>query len=70
MGELIDKLKGKLKRIEGELTGDRARQAEGAVDELKGDLKGAFEEAKHAVKKAVREADEERDEERARPEHE
>lgn len=58
MGELIDKLKGKLKRIEGELTGDRAKQAEGAIDELKGDIKGAFEEAKHAAKKAVREANE------------
>lgn len=54
MGEIIDKVKGKMKQVEGDLTGDRARHAEGRIDELKGDVKGAFEDAKHAVKDAFR----------------
>ncbi len=58
MGELIDKMKGKLKQAEGDLTGDRARKAEGLVDEVKGSIKGAFEELKHGVKKAMREDEE------------
>ncbi len=54
MGEYIDRAKGKAKQAEGELTGNRARKAEGVLDELKGKAKGAFEEAKANVKEATR----------------
>jgi uncharacterized protein YjbJ (UPF0337 family) len=54
MGELIDKAKGKAKQVEGSITGDRQRQAEGVIDEQKGDVKGKFEEAKQGIKDAFR----------------
>jgi len=54
MGEIIDTLKGKAKQAQGRLTGDRAKEAEGVADEMKGKAKGAFEEAKTDVKRAVR----------------
>ena len=40
MGELIDKIKGKAKQVEGTITGDKARQHEVEADEAKGKLKG------------------------------
>ena len=58
MGEIIDKLKGKLKEAEGEITNDPVRKAEGQLDQLKGSVKGAFEEVKHEVKKALHRDDE------------
>ncbi len=54
MGEFIDKVKGKAKQVEGRVTGNKVREAEGVADELKGKAKGAFEELKTTVKKAVR----------------
>lgn len=54
MGELIDKIKGKAKQVEGRATGNKAREAEGVADEVKGKAKGAFEELKTDVKRAVR----------------
>ena len=54
MGELIDKAKGKIKQVEGDLTGDRARHAEGRIDEAKGNLKGKFEEIKQDIKDKIR----------------
>jgi uncharacterized protein YjbJ (UPF0337 family) len=53
MGEILDKLKGKAKRAEGELTGDRVRKAGGTLDEIKGDVKGGFERVKQYIKDAV-----------------
>jgi len=64
MGEIIDTLKGKAKQAQGRVTGDRAKEAEGVADELKGKAKGAFEEVKTDVKRAVRKneaADEDED---------
>lgn len=58
MGELIDKVKGKAKQAQGRATGDKAREAEGVADELKGDAKGVFEELKAGVKRTVRESNE------------
>lgn len=52
MGELIDTVKGKIKQAEGRVTGNKAREAEGLVDELKGKAKGAFEEVKSDIKRA------------------
>jgi uncharacterized protein YjbJ (UPF0337 family) len=54
MGELIDKAKGKAKQVQGKVTGNKAREAEGVADELKGKAKGAFEELKTDVKRALR----------------
>jgi uncharacterized protein YjbJ (UPF0337 family) len=54
MGEFIDKAKGKAKQVQGRVTGDHAREAEGRVDELKGEAKGTFEEVKTDAKRALR----------------
>lgn len=54
MGEIIDKVKGKVKRAAGKLTGDKRLEREGRVDEAKGKVKGAAEEIKHAVMAAVK----------------
>ncbi|HZS38964.1 MAG TPA: CsbD family protein [Polyangia bacterium] len=50
MGEIIDKVKGKMKQVEGSITGDRGKQVEGIVEEKKGDLKGKFEDLKRDIK--------------------
>lgn len=57
MGELVDKIKGKAKQAAGRATNDKGMEAEGHVDEAKGDAKGAFEELKTDVKRAVRNDD-------------
>lgn len=54
MGEIIDKVKGKMKQVEGAVTGDKKLQAEGVLEELKGDVKGAVENVKHAIKDAAK----------------
>jgi uncharacterized protein YjbJ (UPF0337 family) len=54
MGEIIDKVKGKIKKAAGAVTGDKPLEREGRVDEAKGKVKGAVEEVKHAVKDAVK----------------
>jgi uncharacterized protein YjbJ (UPF0337 family) len=54
MGEIIDKVKGKVKQAAGILTGDKKVEREGKVDEAKGKVKGAVEDVKHAVKVAVK----------------
>jgi len=54
MGEINDKVKGKLKQAAGALTGNKKLEREGRVDEAKGKLKGATEDVKQAVKSAVR----------------
>ena len=38
MRGIIDKVKGRLKKLEARITGDRARRAQGAAQEAKGDL--------------------------------
>ncbi|MDB4968905.1 MAG: CsbD family protein [Myxococcales bacterium] len=53
MGEILDKVKGKAKQVEGIITGDKARQHEGEVDEAKGNLKGVLNKADDAVQGAV-----------------
>jgi uncharacterized protein YjbJ (UPF0337 family) len=54
MGEIIDKVKGKIEQVAGAAGGDKKLQQQGNVDEAKGNVKGAFEDAKHAVKEAVK----------------
>ena len=50
MGEIIDKVKGKIKQAAGNVAGDKKLEKEGKVDVAKGTLKGAVEEAKRAVR--------------------
>ena len=54
MGEIIDKVKGKIEKTAGAVTGDKNLEREGKVDEAKGKVKGAVEEVKHAVKQAAK----------------
>jgi uncharacterized protein YjbJ (UPF0337 family) len=54
MGELNDKVKGRIKRTAGAMTGDDQLEGEGKLDEAKGKVKGKFEEAKQAIKRAVK----------------
>lgn len=53
MSGIIDKIKGKLMKIEGRLTGDKVRVAEGAVVDTKGDIKNGTTRAKNAVKDGI-----------------
>ena len=46
MGQILDKLKGKAKRLQSKFTGDEAKKAEGRLDELKGDIKEKIEDIK------------------------
>jgi uncharacterized protein YjbJ (UPF0337 family) len=43
MGSTTDKIKGKAMQVEGALTGDRIRSAQGVATEKKGDAKGVVE---------------------------
>ena len=53
MGEIIDKIKGKAKQVEGIITGDKARQREGEADEAKGKLEGVVNRVEGAIEHAV-----------------
>lgn len=53
MGELTDKIKGKVKETAGVVKGDRELEAEGKRDTAKGEIKGAFEDVKREIKDAV-----------------
>jgi uncharacterized protein YjbJ (UPF0337 family) len=53
MGAIIDKIKGKAKQIEGKLTGDKVREAQGGVEKTKGDVEGAANRMKNRVKARV-----------------
>ena len=56
MKSTSDKLKGKAKKIEGRITGDKFREAQGAVQEQKGKIEGAVENAR--ARSRVRREDE------------
>jgi uncharacterized protein YjbJ (UPF0337 family) len=56
MGAIIDKIKGKAKQIEGRLTGDKVREAQGGVEKTKGDAKGKASRVARKVKRGVRRA--------------
>jgi len=50
MGATTDKIKGKLMKAEGKLTGDKVRSAQGSVEETKGKVKGAVSRGVAKVK--------------------
>ena len=54
MGELIDKVKGKLKQAAGKVSGDKKLERGGKIDETKGKVKGVAEEMKQSAKNAMR----------------
>ena len=54
MGEIIDKVKGKIEQAAGVLGGDKKLEQQGKLDEAKGKVKGAVENVKHAVKEAAK----------------
>ncbi|MGE5181702.1 MAG: CsbD family protein [Acidobacteriota bacterium] len=56
MGGITDKLKGKAKRAEGRMTGDKLRETQGAVEEKKGDIENAAARMKYRAKARVNEA--------------
>jgi uncharacterized protein YjbJ (UPF0337 family) len=53
MGEIIDRIKGKAKQVEGIITGDKARQQEGKRDEAKADVEHVVNQVEGAVELAV-----------------
>ena len=53
MGSIIDKIKGKAKEIEGRVTGDKLRTAQGKATQAKGSAKGVAERASAKVKAGV-----------------
>jgi uncharacterized protein YjbJ (UPF0337 family) len=59
MSGTADKLKGKLKKAEGELTGDKVREAQGWVEEKKGEVEQKIEQAheEHRERQARRDND-------------
>lgn len=56
MSGTMDKLKGKGKQIEGKLTGDKVRVAQGTAQKAKGDVEGAVSRVVRKVKARVRRA--------------
>jgi len=54
MGGIMDKLKGAAKKIEGKLTGDRIRTAQGSVEEAKGDVEIKGRRVANKVKAGAR----------------
>jgi uncharacterized protein YjbJ (UPF0337 family) len=54
MGEIIDKVKGKIEKVGGILGGDKKLEQQGKLDEAKGKVKGAVENVKHVVKEAAK----------------
>ncbi|MGW1409889.1 CsbD family protein [Streptomyces sp. NPDC002403] len=45
-----DKIKGKAKEAMGKMTGDRRKEAEGKMDQAKGQAKGAMSDAEKRAK--------------------
>jgi uncharacterized protein YjbJ (UPF0337 family) len=50
-----DKVKGSLKETAGKAMGDKRTEAEGKVDQAKGDVKDAVHDVKERVKQHVKE---------------
>jgi len=54
MGTTGDKLKGKAMQIEGKLTGDKLRMAEGVLKEKQGQVEGVVARAGRKLKRVAR----------------
>jgi uncharacterized protein YjbJ (UPF0337 family) len=53
MSAISDKLKGKAKQVQGKITGNRARTAEGKAQEVTGEAEGMATRAKRKVQRGV-----------------
>ena len=56
MGEIINKVKGKIKQAVGDIAGDPALREEGVRDERKGRVQGVIADVKHAAKVVEKDA--------------
>jgi uncharacterized protein YjbJ (UPF0337 family) len=54
MGALTDKIRGKMKQLEGKLTGNDVLVARGTAEKAKGDLEGVASRVARKVKHAIR----------------
>ena len=54
MGEISDKVKGKIKQAAGAVAGNKKLELEGKVDQARGAVKGAVKDVKRAVKVAAK----------------
>jgi uncharacterized protein YjbJ (UPF0337 family) len=53
MGAISDKLKGKAKKAEGRVTGDKIRETQGSAQETKGKVEGAVDRAKFRARAKI-----------------
>ena len=53
MGSMKDKIKGTAKELEGRLTGDKLRTAQGKATKAKGEVKAVAERASEKLKAGV-----------------
>lgn len=53
MGELKDKIKGKLIKTEGQVTDDKVRETQGDAIEKKGQVEGAIDRTVDKVKQKI-----------------
>ena len=67
MGTTADKLKGKLKKAEGELTNDKVRQGQGWVEEKVADVKEGAERVADRVDEKIDEVRRDRRDDDERP---
>jgi uncharacterized protein YjbJ (UPF0337 family) len=56
MGSKMDKIKGKAEQIEGKLTGDKVRVAQGTALRAKGKIEGAITRVTRSVKSGLQRA--------------
>jgi uncharacterized protein YjbJ (UPF0337 family) len=54
MGAISDKMKAKVKQLEGRATGDRVREAQGTAEKAKAEVEGAMERVKNRVEAKVK----------------
>jgi uncharacterized protein YjbJ (UPF0337 family) len=54
MGEIISKVRGKIKQTAGKLTGNKRLEREGKLEEVKGAVRGVVKDVKRTVKRAVK----------------
>ncbi len=54
MGAKLDKIKGKAKELEGRLTGDKLRTAQGKATQTKGSVKGVAARVAAKVKAGIK----------------
>jgi len=51
---MSDKIKGKMMQVEGKLTGDKVRTAQGVVKEKQGQLEGVVARTERRLKRVAR----------------